>query len=335
MKLKSLEVYRCPVSHQKLNLGHDCEMSGDDVIEGCLFTVSGNKYVIKNGIPIFLSADDVKGKAVDALTYYTENASMYEEYLPIAFDLFFSNEEEVRQYLVDQLKLESDSKVLDLTAGTGRDSTNIIKALKNGELWINDIAESMLNIAKNKLSSTSCFKQYSVASACSLPYKDGYFDRLFSFTGLGSFPDVEKAMKEIARVVRVGGRVVICEKSVPPWLRNSDFGKILIEANPMFADEMPLKYISENAKNVEVKWIMQNCFYVISFEVGDSPPKGNFALQLPGPRGGSFFTRYYGKLEGVSLETKELVKKAAKSKNQSLHSWLDENLRNIATADLK
>jgi hypothetical protein len=73
---------------------------------------------------------------------------------------------------------------------------------------------------------------------------------------------------------------------------------------------------------------------LIEFEVGDGEPKANFDLEIPGKRGGTLRTRYYGKLEGVSPETYNLAHRAREKSGKSMHSWLDEVIRGAAQKQL-
>ncbi len=45
-------------------------------------------------------------------------------------------------------------------------------------------------------------------------------------------------------------------------------------------------------------------------------------------------SRYYGVMEGVTPETKELARRAAAGAGVSIHEWLDRLVRRQATADL-
>ena len=66
----------------------------------------------------------------------------------------------------------------------------------------------------------------------------------------------------MSRVVKKGGKVVFCEKNVPPWLKNTTYGKILINHNKMFNLNNPLELIPIEARNVGIRWILGNVHYV-------------------------------------------------------------------------
>ena len=140
---------------------------------------------------------------------------------------------------------------------------------------------------------------------------------------------LKKALSEMARVVKPGGKVLVGDESMPPWLYDTEFGKILLDNNPLFKFEIPLNKMPVEARNVIVRWIIGGVYYMIEFNVGVGEPKGNFDLEIPGKRGGTLNSRYYGKLEGVTSEIKKQIYIKAQQENKSTHDWLNENLKKI------
>jgi hypothetical protein len=128
--------------------------------------------------------------------------------------------------------------------------------------------------------------------------------------------------------------VLFGDESVGPWLRDNEFGKIVTVNNPLFANKLPLDSIPVCARDVNVRWIMANCFYVITFKKGIGPPPLNLDLVHEGWRGGSMRSRYFGVMEGVTPEAKELAKQAAARMGVSIHEWLDSLVRTQAGQDL-
>ncbi|MBS4096586.1 MAG: methyltransferase domain-containing protein [Sulfuricella sp.] len=333
MKQSALAVYRCPVSGGALRL-EDAEKLGEEVNSGTLLTAD-RRYPIEKGMPVFAATEQLAGTARFARNYYASIADSYDENVHVTFDLFNESELEVRLSMINLLNLNPHSKVLEISAGTGKDSELIAKRLdESGELWLLDISPDMLVQAKAKIRKYPARTEAAIGDACHLPYGDDYFDALYCFSGIGHFNDQKAALKEMARVVRPGGRVVFLEKNVPPWLRDTEYGKILINNNPMFADPDPLALIPVEARNVGIRWILGNAHYVVDYTVGTGAPVGNFDLELPSYRGGSFNTRYFGKVEGITKESKALYEKAAKKCGMSLHEWLDSTIKEKALKDL-
>lgn len=334
MKLQSLEHLCCPLTGSKLAIADGAVLQGAELLSGSLIS-ENTQYQVHDGIPFFAVDKSLKGNAVFAREYYASIADTYDDNVHVTFDLFNEKEVEVRQEMIDLLDLRPGSKVLEISAGTGRDSELIIKKLgKDGELWLLDISPAMLAKAQQRLGGAELNLEFVVGNACQLPFNSSYFDALYCFAGVGHFPDLRAGLQEMARVVQPGGRVVFCEKNVPPWLRETEYGKILINNNPMFADAVPLTLIPVEARRVGVRWTLGNAHYVIDYTVGEKEPTGDFDIEMPGYRGGSFNTRYFGKLEGVSPATKQLYERAAKCKGESLHKWLDEAVKSAALKDL-
>jgi hypothetical protein len=121
---------------------------------------------------------------------------------------------------------------------------------------------------------------------------------------------------------------------MPPWLRDTRFAKILTCTNPQFSADLPLNYLPIEARDVNLRWIIGGTFYLIDFTVGVGEPPADFDFPIPGVRGGTRLTRYYGQLEGVSPEAKELAYRARARKNISMYDWLDGVVRAAAEADL-
>jgi ubiquinone/menaquinone biosynthesis C-methylase UbiE len=325
MKKSALEALRCPKSKKKVELDEGYEEKDGEVINGKLSSEAGHKYIISDGIPDFITSDDLIDDAAFARNYYKGIAATYDLNVDITFKLYNEDELQVRNSMIDLLNLKPGYSVLEVSAGTGKDSELIASRLDNsGHLYCLDISPDMLRFAKERTRKYNVATEIVCGTACDLPFHDNTFDALYCFAGVGHFPDLHKGLKEMARVVKPGGKVVFCEKNVPEWLRNTDYGKICINNNPMFADPVPLKYIPVEARNVCLRWVNGNVHYVFDYVVGEGEPIGNFDIEIPGERGGTFNTRYYGKLESVKVETKKKAIAAQKLTGKSMHEWLDE-----------
>ena len=101
-------------------------------------------------------------------------------------------------------------------------------------------------------------------------------------------------MSEMARVVKVGGKVVVGDEAVAPWMREREYGKILMNSNRLYAYEPPIDLLPDCARQTCLRWIIGNAYYLIDFRVGEGPPKVDMDLPIPGPRGGTHRSRYFG-----------------------------------------
>lgn len=331
----------CPKSGRQLSLvtnsnGVNVLKNVDSANNDAEFTVEPNaEYSIDNGIPNLIYPHILPDSDSQAKNWYDANADVYDEYLPLTFKTFGVDEWSIRQKMIDELNIKENDKVLETGSGTGRDSLLIGQRLgKNGELHLTDISTAILQKAIVKLDDTPYQTHFSLVNASYLPYPDNYFDSYYHFGGFNTFDDKKRAFAEISRVVKPGGRVVVGDESMPPWFRDTDFGKVLMNSNPHYCYELPLADMHPSVRDVKVEWIIGGVFYYISYTVGEGTPEADFDFEIPGVRGGTHRTRYYGHTEGITPESIELAKQARNKSGKSMHSWLDDVIKNAALKEL-
>lgn len=252
----------------------------------------------------------------------------------LTFETFGEREEEVREAMIDRLELTADACVLEVGCGSGRDSVHIAARVPNGRLVCTDISPQMLAVCKGRVRGSSADVELAVANASYLPFAEDTFDALFQFGGVGEFGDIRRFFAEAVRVVRKGGRVVVGDESMPVWLRDTEFAKLLTFTNPQYSAPLPLEHLPIEARNVNLRWIIGGTFYLIDFTVDEGTPHADFDFQIPGPRGGTRRTRFYGQLEGVTPETQALARQARERMGVSMHEWLESVVRDAARRQL-
>jgi ubiquinone/menaquinone biosynthesis C-methylase UbiE len=334
MKRDLLNIYVCPVDHSRLS----SSSSTGYIVEGELLSDSGARYSVRQGVPVLSPAALLSEteKATQA-EYDAAAEQKYDAAVDWLFQSFHEDEEKVREHMVDLLRLAPDAKVLEIGAGTGRDSFRIVRKLgERAEFFVQDLSEQMVLKARTRLEAERGRMDlppqisYFVSSARYLPFSDGYFDAVFHFGGFNNFSAPRQTLREMTRVVKRGGRIVFGDESLPPWLEGTEFGEIVVTNNPLFKHKVPLASLPASAREVTLRWILGGCFYLIDFTIGDGPPPINLDLPHKGWRGGTMRTRYYGRLEGVTPETKEMAIRAAKKQGVSVHEWLDAMVRKAA-----
>jgi demethylmenaquinone methyltransferase/2-methoxy-6-polyprenyl-1,4-benzoquinol methylase len=86
-----------------------------------------------------------------------------------------------------------------------------------GEVVGSDFSERMLSLAREKAADRvlDARVRFETGNALALPYADGEFDATTVGFGARNFSDLERGLREMARVVRPGGRVVVLEITTP------------------------------------------------------------------------------------------------------------------------
>ncbi|MFI6980513.1 demethylmenaquinone methyltransferase [Embleya sp. NPDC050154] len=102
-------------------------------------------------------------------------------------------------------------RVLDLAAGTGTSSLPFRDA--GADVVPCDFSVGMLREGKRKHPELP----FTAGDATRLPFKDATFDAVTISFGLRNVEDTQGALREMLRVTRPGGRLVVCEFSRPTW----------------------------------------------------------------------------------------------------------------------
>jgi len=297
VKRTAAAFYRCAATTQPLTL-EVSSAAGDEVIEGALVSPSGAVYSIRGGVPDFTYPEKLQPSDEEFLRKYEGGAQQYDVGLQWLFKSFFLNQESVRAAMVARLELQPGARVLEVGCGTGKDTLHIATALgSSGEIFAQDISPAMLEIAKTATAEAAVPIEFFVGNAAYLPFADGQFDAAFHFGGINEFGDIARALAEMTRVTRIGGKVVVGDESVAPWLRDRPFGQILINANPLYHHTPPLALLPETAREVHLNWILANAFYLLDYRVGEGPPAVDLDLPIPG-KGDTLRSRFDRKILG-------------------------------------
>ncbi|MDP1571638.1 MAG: class I SAM-dependent methyltransferase [Vicinamibacterales bacterium] len=259
--------------------------------------------------------------------YAGARAREYDHGMDVLFQTFGVDEAALREEMVALLRLPQGARILETGCGTGRDTVHL--ATRAGVVYATDLSPDMIQVGRARLAeagATAASVRHLVADATALPFSDGSFDAAYHFGGLNLFPDVRRGLAEMARVVKVGGRVVCGDEGVAPWLTESEFGKILVNSNPFYRHQAPLHLLPVAARDVACRWILGGAFYLLDFTVGQGEPPLDLDVEFPGARGGSHRTRYYGRLDGVSPDLRQQVMTRAAADGLSLTAWLEKAL---------
>jgi demethylmenaquinone methyltransferase/2-methoxy-6-polyprenyl-1,4-benzoquinol methylase len=111
--------------------------------------------------------------------------------------------------------LAPGASAVDVCCGTGDLAIELLDAVSSrGRVVGLDFSERMLEAARAKSSQVEWIR----GDALDLPFGNGEFDAATVGFGVRNLPDIERGFREMARVVRAGGRVVCLELTEPPRL---------------------------------------------------------------------------------------------------------------------
>jgi demethylmenaquinone methyltransferase/2-methoxy-6-polyprenyl-1,4-benzoquinol methylase len=126
-----------------------------------------------------------------------------------------------RRRAVDLAEVGPESRVLDVATGTGDLAFELSRRIgPGGQVVAADFSEEMLVIARRKahagaLTPDTAPIRFEQANALLLPHATDEFDAATVGFGVRNFSDLDQGLRELARVVKPAGHVVILEMTTP------------------------------------------------------------------------------------------------------------------------
>jgi ubiquinone/menaquinone biosynthesis C-methylase UbiE len=142
--------------------------------------------------------------------YHDWEASTYDEKWSISYD------ERCISYARDRFTAVAGTdgwpygESLEIGAGTGFFSLNLKQAGIIDKPHVTDLSPGMVEAARRNAKQLGFDIDGRVADAEALPYDDESFDLVVGHAVIHHVPDVEQGFREMLRVLRPGGRIVIC-----------------------------------------------------------------------------------------------------------------------------
>lgn len=318
--------YVCPQTREALRHTPEGMVRPDGKRYPYLPTASG----AVSPVPDFLGTGaSGEGQGTSLSMYNAEAAcEMYRNFLDWLFATFEADETAFRKAMAARLRLSPGQSALVTGCGLGDDIPAILDEVgADGEVYAQDLSAAMAFRAAalwaDEPPEKACRVSFSVGNALWLPFADDVFDAAFHFGGINLFDDIARGIDEMNRVVKPGGRVVFGDEGVGPWLRDTDYSRMVITNNGLWARQAPIDKLPATAADVALSWVLGNCFWVCEYTVASALPECNPHVRHKGPRGGSMWTRYHGQIEGVTPETRTEVREAAAKAGMSVHDWLE------------
>ena len=161
-----------------------------------------------------------------------------------------------KRMLLELSGLSENTVALDIASGTGDIPKLISQKFPSSHIHVTDINESMLALGKERSINENFYQNcsFTLASGEELPYQDQIFDLVTIGFGLRNFTDKQAGLREMKRVLKPGGILLILEFSKPT---NSLFSKIydwysfnvIPRLGSLFVDDADsYKYLAESIR---------------------------------------------------------------------------------------
>jgi demethylmenaquinone methyltransferase / 2-methoxy-6-polyprenyl-1,4-benzoquinol methylase len=162
-----------------------------------------------------------------------------------------------KRYFVATAQVQPGDRVLDLAGGTG-DIAALLKARvgDQGEIVLGDINAGMLTVGRDRMTDRGNVRgfEYVQCNAEKLPFPDASFDLVTIAFGLRNVTDKHAALREMLRVLKIGGQARVLEFSEvkAEWFKPFyDFHsfKVLPQLGKLFAnDSDSYQYLAESIR---------------------------------------------------------------------------------------
>ena len=200
-----------------------------------------------------------------ALNFYKIFSAAYDTLNPSLYT------DAMRSEMVNQIGNGANLRVLDVGCGTGYTTAGVLKREDVAEVVALDMNPVQLKRAAKNLRFERGRTSISRGDADNLPFEDGTFDTVISVGAIEYFPDPERTIKELSRVAKPGG-IVIVGGPEAGWFSKLALNKVFYTPS---AQEMETFFRKADLANVKSRLTGMKTFFAtnryVVFAVGKKP----------------------------------------------------------------
>jgi ubiquinone/menaquinone biosynthesis C-methylase UbiE len=154
----------------------------------------------------------------------------------------------------------------EVSVGTGTNIPLINRRVgTSGRIVGLDISREMLGVCVGKSTARHLAAQLVEGEAGHLPFIESGFDAVFHHGGIAEFGDRRRAIEEMYRVVKPGGRVVVCDVGIHENGWTPLMNRLLLRFQPEYNRPPPMDLIPDAAEAIHLRWYFGQSWYMIDF----------------------------------------------------------------------
>ena len=167
-----------------------------------------------------------------------------------------------KRFALEMSGVRPGARVLDVASGSGDLALEFARRVygspqqvgdPRGEVWMTDINAAMLAVGRDKLIDRGIFAPLALCDAEKLPFPDARFDCVSVAFGLRNMTHKDRALAEMARVTKPGGRVIVLEfsrvwKPLAPAYDAYSFNVLPRLGRFIARDEAAYRYLAESIR---------------------------------------------------------------------------------------
>ncbi len=224
---------------------------------------SGDRFLIEDGIPVFLQPEDITGLNKKYRTFYQWSAPLYDFFVRL-YSFFWGGSEALwRQEFLSELEIKPGDRVLEVSVGTGG---NLRLLPETAEYFGLDLTKGMLQQCWRNLRRWQRSATLINGNAERLPFESQSFDVVFHVGGINFFNDQEAAIREMIRVAKPSSKILIVDetdKGVRQYEKMP--GLSLLIGTERQAAKAPVDLLPSEMLDVKVSTVSNGAFYCLTF----------------------------------------------------------------------
>jgi demethylmenaquinone methyltransferase/2-methoxy-6-polyprenyl-1,4-benzoquinol methylase len=185
-----------------------------------------------------------------------------------------------KKLTIARAQVRPGQKVLDIAGGTGDLAAAFATAAEWGkhpdaEVWLSDINASMLGVGRDRLMDRGMVLPCVQFDAESIPFPANHFDVVTVAFGLRNMTHKERALAEMLRVIKPGGRVLVLEFSKPDAMLQPVYDVYSFKVLPWLGEKIAqdaesYRYLAESIRMHPDAETLKNMMLEAGFDAVDT-----------------------------------------------------------------
>jgi len=243
-----------------------------------LISSAGERFPICNGIPAFLKPEDLTGDNGKYNKLYETVGGFYDDIQRVVGALRGLDLDSYFENYMSLLQVKAGDSVLETSVGTGLNFKYLPRGVKLSGL---DLSPEMLANCQNNMRRWKMDADLYLGNAECLPFADSSFDVVFTCGGFNFFSDRPKAIREMIRVVKPGGHLMIEDET-------EEYVKSTYEKSPITSAyyskrkqpvTVPIDLVPPEMEDIHLEMLKEGKFYAITFRKPSAEKPSSFAAK--------------------------------------------------------
>jgi ubiquinone/menaquinone biosynthesis C-methylase UbiE len=254
---ETIDLLRSPFTGEPLSVAVEADREA-------LVSRSGESFPVRDGIPTFLKPEDLTGdngkynKLYETIGgFYDDTQRFFGAFRGVDLNSYFEN-------YMSLLDVKPGDSVLETSVGTGLNFKYLPRGVKLSGL---DLSAEMLANCQRNLRRWQMEGDLYLGNAESLPFADSSFDVVFTCGGFNFFSDRPKAVREMIRVTKPGGHLMIedeTEEYVKSTYQNIPYTSSFY-GDRKEAVKVPIDLVPPEMEEIHLEMLKEGKFYAITF----------------------------------------------------------------------